>query len=679
LHLVTQKLHTALVIRPRQLQDLQARVWIVALPGGDREVTKLWREQSESLGRQIKPQVQYCEFQQTRSELERTSDIYHQEFRIRDGHLPPDLAELRLNITAAIDQDALREEWTLTRLPSTHEAWLVYWFQSEIGASSEMQSTIFYEKGFALCSYRGPVCFGLQALCRGQSLPVVHADCGALQHQTAASRFADLLRGSWSRDELLGFYHTAARMEPATWVIEPRSLCSLGATDGMIAWQMPRNESFELRFRLAKSLVDFEKPLEPLDFEAIRGADQTWLKQQKAAPTNLTPSLRDLYARTLLTLRQMQDPGGGIIAAPEFHYAFTHCGGYGFCWGRDAGFISYAMDVCGMHAESDRFYRYMKLCQNADGSFLHRHDMQGYLGSSWGLLQPDETGSVLFGLWKHYSMAKNPQVIEDLRDMIDKAANWLADARHSFDPMLPIEGFDLWEEREGVHLYSVAAMAAGLEAACHIYEAMNWSVPNKWSTRAQELVELCNSSRFIQNNPKDVAFARTLRRRINSGLLARSEQMGLPVFRGTSPTGRMLFELEQDFVLDISQVAVSYPYRVIDIKRHGEALDQLIEQIYARLWRPGQGGIGRYEADFYRDGNPWILTTLWLALAAAERGKLEIAQSAWDWVLAHIPEEGLLPEQIDPENGRTAWVLPLTWSHAMFALAIHQLPKEVLS
>ncbi|MFY7931027.1 MAG: hypothetical protein ACOVS5_19325, partial [Oligoflexus sp.] len=63
-------------------------------------------------------------------------------------------------------------------------------------------------------------------------------------------------------------------------------------------------------------------------------------------------------------------------------------------------------------------------------------------------MQPDETGSVLFGLWKHYSMAKNPQVIEDLRDMIDKAANWLADARHSFDPMLPIEGFDLWEERE---------------------------------------------------------------------------------------------------------------------------------------------------------------------------------------------------------------------------------------
>ncbi|MCX6131857.1 MAG: hypothetical protein NTX25_22710, partial [Proteobacteria bacterium] len=97
---------------------------------------------------------------------------------------------------------------------------------------------------------------------------------------------------------------------------------------------------------------------------------------------------------------------------------------------------------------------------------------------------------------------------------------------------------------------------------------------------------------------------------------------------------------------------------------------------------------GRYEADYYRDGNPWVLSTLWLALAAVCQSEesnapirashIQLARTAWTWVLRHMPEEGQLPEQIDPVNGRASWVMPLTWSHAMFALAVQQLPKEVL-
>ena len=677
LNLITRKLHACLLIRPKTLEDLQTRVWVIALPGGDPEVTKLWADTTEAMGQQIRKQVVYTSFQQTESVLERDADLYHQAFACPDS-LPDQLGKLKLAITAAVDSNALRERWTLSGLPSTYEAQLVYWYQSEIGASVEMQSTVFYEKAQALCSYRGSVCFGLQAHGPKGSLPVVFAETGAAQNHRAAHRLGDLIRSSWLLDEVIGFAHAATLPDHAGWnALEPRSLCSLGATEGLIAWSLPESGTFELSFRMAEGLEDFEQALPSDPWERVRTSDQAWVKAQRAAPAHVSAEVKALYARTLLTLRQMQDPEGGIIAAPEFHYALTHCGGYGYCWGRDAGFISYAMDVCGLYEESARFYRYMQRCQNKDGSFLHRHDMKGHLGSSWGLLQPDETGSVLFGLWQHFQLAHDKALMEELRETIYKAADWLAKARHSFDPELPIEGHDLWEEREGVHLYSVSAMTAGLEAATAIAKELGWSHPELWQQRAEQLRALSNSERFVVKTPTKTTFARSLRRRIGPSSVPRLEQLGLSITRHQNALGRVVYELDQDFVLDISQLAISYPYHTLDSK-HAQAFEQLLLALDQKLWRPEQGGHGRYEGDYYRDGNPWVLASLWLALAAAEHGHTELAKKAWHWVLKHMPEEGLLPEQIDPQNGGPAWVLPLTWSHAMFALAIQQLPREVV-
>lgn len=688
LHLVTKKLHAALLLSPKKFSDLEARLWVVALPGGDPSTAALWREQSLSLGRQIRPLVRYAEFVQSESELERDADLYHQKFSLDAAgqELPEALRELSLRVLAGIEKDSLREEWRLAGLGADWQASLVYWFQPEIGASVEMQSSLFDEKSGSLCAFRGPVCFGLQAyeIDKHQSLPVVFAETGAAQHGLASHRFIDVARSTWTRANAIGFHFSGSQSESeskaSSWIpLESRSLASLGAADGLIVWQLPAKGAFELRFRLVRQPEDLRLALEPRPWTRVREADQNWLKRQKPAPAYLSPELASLYQRTLLLLRQMQDPNGGIIAAPEFHYALTSCGGYGFCWGRDAGFISYAMDVCGMHEESAHFYRYMQRCQSRDGSFLHRHDMSAHLGASWGLLQPDETGSVIFGLWQHVKLSGNRALAEELRPMVERGADWLAQAQHSSDPELPIEGHDLWEEREGVHLYTVAAMAAGLQSAIDLYRYMQWEPPFAWTAAAARLKELCASPRFIEKKGDSYAFNRTLRRRMPGPLALTMEQMGLPVTRDHSPSGRLLFELESDHVYDISQLAIQYPYGVVESEALPGAFTVLIERLFERLWRPGIGGIGRYESDYYRDGNPWVLTTLWLALGAAAHGQTKIAKTCWQWVLEHMPREGLLPEQIDPANGRPSWVLPLTWSHAMFALAIHQLPREVLN
>jgi GH15 family glucan-1,4-alpha-glucosidase len=683
LNLITKRLHHALVVRPKTLKDMQPRLHVLAFPGGDPEVSRIWQEQAQGLGQQIRPRVVCEDWQQTASVLESDADLYQQEFRSCG-----DLA-LQLRIHACIEGDALRESWQLSGLNAdAYEAYLIYWYESEIGAGHEMQSTHFYEPVPALTAWRGQVCFALQALEGDQSLPMAFAECGTWQHEArTARRFADILRSIWARDELVGFAHAGTQASAASWLpLEPNSLAALGRADGIIAWHVPLQGSFELRFRLTENLDQLMQPMSPIEeaLRHVREMDQTWLRSLKKAPAHVPDLQQKQYQRTLLTLKQMQDPTGGIIAAPEFHYNLTHCGGYAFCWGRDAGFISYAMDVCGMFAESARFYRYMQTCQSADGSFLHRHDMEGRLGASWGLLQPDETASVVFGFWQHVKLAENRALAEELKPMVEKAANWLSSSRHPLDPELPIPGFDLWEEREGVHYYSVAAMAAGLRAAIDLYSYMQWPVPSTWTERARELVALCNSERFVQTG----RFARTLLRRVSPWQRSLIEEQGETLHLYRSPAGRPIYALEQDHVVDISQVAAVYPYEVLDLKKHRAAYNELLEDVMQRLWRAEAGGLGRYEADHYRDGNPWILTTIWLALAAVhqqdnESGPQEkqwqVARTAWQWTLEHIPAEGQLPEQVDPLSGRPSWVMPLTWSHAMFALAIQQLPKEVYS
>jgi len=82
------------------------------------------------------------------------------------------------------------------------------------------------------------------------------------------------------------------------------------------------------------------------------------------------------------------------------------------------------------------------------------------------------------------------------------------------------------------------------------------------------------------------------------------------------------------------------------------------------------GGIKRYEDDPYIGGNPWIITTLWLARYLVKAGRMEEALRWFRWAVDHRTELDLLPEQVDRNTGKPAWVVPLTWSHAMFVLTV---------
>ena len=88
------------------------------------------------------------------------------------------------------------------------------------------------------------------------------------------------------------------------------------------------------------------------------------------------------------------------------------------------------------------------------------------------------------------------------------------------------------------------------------------------------------------------------------------------------------------------------------------------------LWNKVVGGYCRYEGDSYGGGNPWPLATLWLAIYEGVQGNVSESKRLVDWVATHTTPAGLVPEQVHRETGEPVAAVPLSWSHAMVAIAV---------
>lgn len=644
--LLTRKLHTAIVLKNNNTQ----KSIVLNFPTSEFVDASVWQKVES---------ITWVEMGASERTLLTDADVFTQTFT--PTKTPAEIPNIQVKVESFIDNNILRERFSVEGAEA-FQTYVVHWHEPEFGASALLQTTyVDFEKSM-LVSYREKNYFSVRCDQQGKAAPLTFVECGELQRgRKAFSEFGNALK-------LL----SSSTQQP----FSPKSTIAHGQTDGLVVWKVDAQQ-FELSYIYTQHMDELPSQFPAYDqtLNKVCEADRMWLKKQKPLRAELSDSLKKLYSRTLLTLRQMQDPTGGIIAAPEFQFEFTACGGYGYCWGRDAGFISLAMDVCGMHDNSREFYRYIAKCQSADGSFLHRHDMAANLGASWGLLQPDETGSVIFGLWQHLVLSKDNSLGEELHGMVEKAANWLSRARFP-GSKLPRTGVDLWEEREGVHIYTVAAMYAGLQGACEIMKMTGKPVPEEWQTAAKDYLDIINSSEVF---PSAQPMTRTLMRRIDSVTAERVKANNGKVITATNEFGVTEHFLPYENVADISQLGVLVPYKALSTDpAWRSAFAKQVEYIAQKLWRRGVGGIGRYEEDNYRDGNPWILSTLWLSLTASELGLEELARKCFEWAENNASSEGLFPEQVDPTSGEPAWVMPLTWSHAMFALAVHWLPVNTM-
>jgi GH15 family glucan-1,4-alpha-glucosidase len=124
-----------------------------------------------------------------------------------------------------------------------------------------------------------------------------------------------------------------------------------------------------------------------------------------------------------------------------------------------------------------------------------------------------------------------------------------------------------------------------------------------------------------------------------------------------------------DARIDAALLGLAYPFAVL--APNNKKMAATAQAIEEKLRNLNTGGIHRYEGDTYRGGNPWLITTLWLAIYYCIAGNHSRAEELYRWSLAQANQHLLLPEQADKHTGGPAWVMPLNWSHAMFVL-VHQ-------
>ncbi|MFZ5817137.1 MAG: glycoside hydrolase family 15 protein [Bacillota bacterium] len=381
--------------------------------------------------------------------------------------------------------------------------------------------------------------------------------------------------------------------------------------------------------------------------------------------------IESLYRRSLLAFKLMSDEQtGAVIAAPEFDPGVTQCGGYAYVWGRDAAYITVAMDLAGYHGMAGAFYRWALRSQEPEGWWMHRHYASGHWGPSWGLLQVDETGSILYGMGLHARLHGGREFAREVWPSVQRAAGWLIG---QIDPETGLPGlsWDLWEERVAELTYSSGAVFGGLQAAADLAEMVGQ--PEQAARYRAAAAELKQA--ILRETVREGFFLRGRLLEVPAWRYEQAREAGLPVRTRTGAKGRTIYLLEEDPVPDTSLLGMSTPFQVVE--PDNPVMLRTVQRLVERVWSRPNGGMLRYQGDHYRGGlNPWILCTLWLGLYEAERGNRTAAEQILDWAVSRRTRTGLLAEQVDPVTGEAVWVVPLTWSHAMYVLLALRLYGE---
>lgn len=415
-----------------------------------------------------------------------------------------------------------------------------------------------------------------------------------------------------------------------------------GAADSVMQWNVDVTPDVESTVRIflaigrggaaAHALRDDVRARGPKRFESESKAYwSAWAARHlPESPDDLGDVASRLRRESVLVLKLATAANGAIIASPDTSSLVAGGDTYNYCWFRDGGYVSQAMDGSGLRELAARFLQFAAHCQSPDGSFIHRYFPDGEVGSTWHpppFLQIDQTATVLSAAWHHLDHGADPDVLLHLWPMVKAAANFLVDFR---DPAtgLPSPSFDLWEERLGIHTYSAAAVAHGLESAARISKILGKETP-RWQSAADEIRALvvakmwdASASRFVRSlSPRDDRIDASILLALDLGLLPPDD----PKYRAT------------------------------------------VELTERRLWSPTVGGLARYEGDaYYGSENPWVVCTLWLAAAHLALGNRPRSRELIDWVVAHSTPTGLLPEQVDSQEGRPRSATPLVWSHATY-------------
>ncbi len=404
-----------------------------------------------------------------------------------------------------------------------------------------------------------------------------------------------------------------------------------------------------------------------------------WVGGTNISFGNLPPRVVEMFKRSLLVVRTQVDNNGAIVAANDSDIMQFARDTYSYVWPRDGALVADSLDLAGFPDIAKQFFLFSKNALSKEGFFYHKYNPDGSPASSWHPwvmrgqrsmpIQEDETALVVWAMWRHYFRYRDIEFIRPLWvDLVQPAADFMCEFRDKVTG-LPLPSYDLWEERWGIHAFTVATVYAGLRAA------RNFAVCFGDREKAAKYDQAANEIK--------AAAARHL----FSDKLGRFVRRLVP--RETvAPEAKETHELfEVDEVLDASLYSI-FKFHLFEVD--DPRVVATMREVEQKLWvKTRVGGVARYENDYYHrvsndiesvPGNPWFICTLWLAdyyiTRANTTAELKEALPIFEWAAAHSLESGVLAEQVHPYTNAPLSVSPLTWSHAtVVSTAIKYLEK----
>lgn len=387
-----------------------------------------------------------------------------------------------------------------------------------------------------------------------------------------------------------------------------------------------------------------------------------WVNKYNFSFYGLTENEIALFKKSLLTIRTHADNHGAIIASADSDMLQNGRDTYSYMWPRDGAFSAIALDMTGDSNVAERFFQFCDRVITEDGYFMHKYRPDDSLGSSWHPwmrngkielpIQEDETALVVIALWNHYLQSRDLEFIEEVYNtLIKRAADFMVAYR---DPKtrLPKASYDLWEEKFGIHTFTVASVYGALMAAAKFSKLLGKEKSEQiYTTAAYEIRQAILTYLYDETQ----------------GIFVKMVNL--------HEDGTMEF----DHTLDISSVYGIFAFDVLNVEdpRLARAMKIVEDRLVIKT---DVGGVVRYEGDrYFRSadgvpGNPWFITTLWLAqyyIALAKKdADFEPVHKWLAWTVRHAASSGVLSEQLHPYSGEQLSATPLTWSHSEYVRTV---------
>lgn len=359
----------------------------------------------------------------------------------------------------------------------------------------------------------------------------------------------------------------------------------------------------------------------------------------------------EISKKSLMIIKAHIDKRGGIIASCDssiYNYGRDY---YSYVWPRDGAYAIWPLIRLGYHEEAKRFFEFCRDILTTDGYLMHKYQPDRAIGSTWHPLlhgrrkelaiQEDETAIVVYMIGEYLSHTNDVDFVFSLYSTFIQPAGKFMASFIDESTGLPHASYDLWEEKFLTNTYTAAVTYQALIVAAELAEkfeypddAISWrdasdKILSKFDTFYNQQTQSYRKG-FLLNEGGVLDFDETL---------DVSSMYGVMLYIGNS--------------IDVSM-----------LKNTVTAIEQKLLDISP------SGGSPRYEHDHYFEsntpymGNPWFVTTLWLAQYYIRNNQPDKARHYVEWTKQHALRSKVLSEQVNPSDGAPISVTPLIWSHA---------------